>query len=194
MSLHRIIDYTSVCNKSSRPNDLPPFQTKMKEEGKKRRRSMAIPETTKDLPTNKKLKDDIVDKQPETELPKQSIMMEVQDQTGQSTPVTEIDRRKRLREILKVITRILREKDVFNIVHSPPCPLLYPNYNFNEHFDMSHVAKRIDQLCYYNIYQFRQAVDNVTKIQTDFFPHNTVRKCSLYIQLTIYSVFYTLLK
>lgn len=147
----------------------------MKDEGKKRRRSMAIPETTKDLPTNKKLKDDIDDKQPETELPKQSIMMEVQDQSGQSTPVTEIDRRKRLREILKVITRILREKDVFNIVHSPPCPLLYPNYNFNDHFDMSHVAKRIDQLCYYNIYQFRQAVDIVTKIQTDFFPHNTVR-------------------
>ena len=37
------------------------------------------------------------------------------------------------------------------------------------------VMKRIDKLCYFNVAQFRQAVSNVVKCQTDFFPSNTVR-------------------
>ena len=66
-------------------------------------------------------------------------------------------------------------KDVYGIVHIPPCSLLYPNYDFSKHFDMMMVMKRIDKLCYFNVAQFRQAVSNVVKCQTDFFPSNTVR-------------------
>jgi hypothetical protein len=40
---------------------------------------------------------------------------------------------------------------------------------------MMMVMKRIDKLCYFNVAQFRQAVSNVVKCQTDFFPSNTVR-------------------
>ena len=66
-------------------------------------------------------------------------------------------------------------QDVYGIVHIPPCSLLYPNYDHSKHFDMIMVMKRIDKLCYFNVAQFRQAVSNVVKCQTDFFPSNTVR-------------------
>ena len=71
--------------------------------------------------------------------------------------------------------RFKLSKDVYGIVHIPPCSLLYPNYDFSKHFDMMMVMKRIDKLCYFNVAQFRQAVSNVVKCQTDFFPSNTVR-------------------
>ena len=63
----------------------------------------------------------------------------------------DVERRKRVREILKVINRRLIEKDPYRICHSPPCSLLYPNYPFDRHLDMIMVAKRVDQLCYFNI-------------------------------------------
>ena len=71
--------------------------------------------------------------------------------------------------------RIKLFQDVYGIVHIPPCSLLYPNYDFSKHFDMMMVMKRIEKLCYFNVAQFRQAVSNVVKCQTDFFPLNTVR-------------------
>merc|ERR1712131_427171 len=149
--------------------------TEMRDEGKKRRRSTAIPESSQDLPSEKKIKDEI--KEPE----EKSVMEE--EHTAQThipldvpePVISETERRKRLREILRLVAQKLRQKDVYGIVHIPPCSLLYPNYDHSKHFDMIMVMKRIDKLCYFNVAQFRQAVSNVVKCQTDFFPSNTVR-------------------
>jgi hypothetical protein len=151
----------------------------MRDEGKKRRRSTAIPESNQDLPSEKKIKDEI--KEPEEKVVMEeehheehkeetNITMEVQEPV-----ITEAERRKRLREILRLVSQKLRQKDVYGIVHIPPRSLLYPNYDFSKHFDMMMVSKRIEKLSYFNVAQFRQAVSNVVKCQTDFFPSNTVR-------------------
>lgn len=52
---------------------------------------------------------------------------------------------------------------------------MYPNYNMVAHIDMSMVAERVTKMCYYNIAQFRQAIQRVCNCQTTFFPANTVR-------------------
>jgi len=114
-----------------------------------------------DLPSTKKSKDDSVN----------GMATEQQQQVDMG----EKDRRKRVREILKVINRRLIEKDMYRICHSPPCSLLYPNYPFDRHLDMSIVSQRVDQLCYFNIAQYRAAVNQVVKCQTTFFPSNTIR-------------------
>ena len=119
----------------------------MVEDNKKRRRSSAMPESVAELPNTKKSKGfvkkylnliqiDCLDTIPEAQQPEK---------------MEDIERRKRVREILKVINRRLIEKDPYRICHSPPCSLLYPNYPFDKHLDMIMVAKRVDQLCYFNI-------------------------------------------
>lgn len=75
-------------------------------------------------------------------------------------------------------------------MHQKPCSLLYPNYPFASHFDMTNVADLVNKMCFFNIHQFRQAVSKVRiskkyvkfytrfqmcKFQTNFFPENTVR-------------------
>ena len=52
---------------------------------------------------------------------------------------------------------------------------MYPNYNLSTHLDMSMVAERVTKMCYFNIAQFRQAVQRVCFCQTDFFPPNSTR-------------------
>ncbi|CAG5112745.1 Oidioi.mRNA.OKI2018_I69.chr2.g6926.t1.cds [Oikopleura dioica] len=89
--------------------------------------------------------------------------------------VSDMDRRKRVREILLHILSKLKVKDPTNFLHQKPCSLLYPNYPFNAHYDMTNVADKVNKMCFFNIHQFRQAVSKVCKCQTDFFPSNTIR-------------------
>ncbi|CBY31421.1 unnamed protein product [Oikopleura dioica] len=89
--------------------------------------------------------------------------------------VSDLDRRKRVREILLHILSKLKLKDPTNLMHQKPCSLLYPNYSFATHFDMTNVADKVNKMCFFNIHQFRQAISKVCKFQTDFFPENTVR-------------------
>ena len=91
--------------------------------------------------------------------------------------VSDLDRRKRVREILlhilsklklkvnltlakKVTNQLL--KDPTNLMHQKPCSLLYPNYSFATHFDMTNVADKVNKMCFSNIHQFRQAVSKVS--------------------------------
>ena len=40
---------------------------------------------------------------------------------------------------------------------------MYPNYNLTKHIDMSTVAERVNGMCYYNVAQFRQAIQDRIK-------------------------------
>merc|ERR1712130_179302 len=149
----------------------------------KRRRSAAMPETSAELPETKKIKEER-DSIPEDE-EEQSNLVNVEmaeksdDLVLSSRPriadISDLERRKRLREVLHIILAKLKKKDVYNIVHQRPCSLLYPNYNLTTHLDMSIVASRVNKLCYFNVAQFRQAIQRVCQCQTQFFPANTVR-------------------
>ena len=113
----------------------------MRDEGKKRRRSTAIPESSQDLPSEKKIKGKWVQRKglrwftwPRTEEiqiktsdeikePEEKCVMEEEhkEQTNitmevQEPVISENERRKRLREILRLVAQKLRQKELVNFV------------------------------------------------------------------------------
>ena len=104
------------------------MNSEMRDEGKKRRRSTAIPESSQDLPSEKKIKGLFYKLSPadtefvfldEIKEPEEKSVMEEEhkEQTNitmevQEPVISETERRKRLREILRLVAQKLRQKEI----------------------------------------------------------------------------------
>ena len=75
----------------------------------KRRRSMAIPETNADLPETKKIKEDEKMDSPVPTPTADEMQVDIPTTPGM-TEITDLERRKRLREILHIILAKLKKK------------------------------------------------------------------------------------